>query len=166
MPNAPPPPAATGTSEATPPAAVPLKRAASSSCSQCNRAFCLQYNLPICEGAEETDVVTMCFQRDSRKDQIIVWAFILGTLGLLAWAGAQRVMELREQRKSHPGLSAGNGRLPGSGGAGGGGLGGLASRMGSAFGGGNAGGLRSPRDEAGRGAYSPLEGETTHRGMG
>lgn len=106
--------------------------------------------------------MTMCFQRDSRKDQIIVWAFILGTLGLLGWAGAQRVMELREQQK---GLGS-NGRAPGSGRAGsGGGLGGLASRMGSAFGGGgNGGGFRNPRDDVGRGAYSPLEGESTHRG--
>ena len=70
-------------------------RAASSSCAQCNRAFCLNYNLPICKDAEEKDVVTSCFQRDSRKDQIIVWGFILGTAGLLGWAGLRRLLELR-----------------------------------------------------------------------
>ncbi|KAK3316554.1 hypothetical protein B0H66DRAFT_441064, partial [Apodospora peruviana] len=61
-------------------------RAASSSCGQCNRAFCLKYNLPICKDAEEKDVLTSCFQRDSTKDQIIVWGFIIGTVGLLGWA--------------------------------------------------------------------------------
>ncbi|KAJ9142363.1 hypothetical protein NKR23_g7194 [Pleurostoma richardsiae] len=82
------------------------KRAGPSLCSQCNRAFCLErYNLPICKGAEEKDVVTMCFQRDSRKDQIIVWAFILGTAGLLGWAAAQRILEAK--KIGWPGNSAG-----------------------------------------------------------
>ena len=76
------------------------KRAGPASCSQCNRAFCLDYNLPICKGAEEKDVVTMCFQRDSRKDQIIVWGFIVGTLGLLGWAGAQKVIAMREKGRA------------------------------------------------------------------
>ncbi|KAB5566104.1 hypothetical protein GE09DRAFT_1105511 [Coniochaeta sp. 2T2.1] len=68
-------------------------RAASSSCTQCNRAACLSYNLPFCKDAEEKDVVAMCFQRDSAKDQIIVWGFILGTGGLLGWAALKRVLE-------------------------------------------------------------------------
>lgn len=42
----------------------------------------------------------MCFQRDSRKDQIIVWGFILGTTGLLGWAAAKRVIEMREGKKA------------------------------------------------------------------
>lgn len=75
------------------------KRAASSSCAQCTRAFCLAYNLPICKKAEEKDVVTMCFQRDSRKDMIIVWGFIVGTLGLLGWAAVKRVVEVSEQKR-------------------------------------------------------------------
>lgn len=74
-------------------------RAASSSCTQCTRAFCLAYNLPICKDAEEKDVVTMCFQRDSRKDMIIVWGFIVGTLGLLGWAGVKRAVEFREGKR-------------------------------------------------------------------
>lgn len=45
-------------------------------------------------------MVTMCFQRDSRKDQIIVWGFILGTTGLLGWAAAKRVVEMREGKKA------------------------------------------------------------------
>lgn len=44
--------------------------------------------------------MAMCFQRDSRKDQIIVWGFILGTTGLLGWAAAKRVIELREGKKA------------------------------------------------------------------
>ncbi|KAJ2898939.1 hypothetical protein MKZ38_003572 [Zalerion maritima] len=75
------------------------KRSSSTSCTQCNRAFCLGYNLPICKDAEEKDVQTMCFQRDSRKDQIIVWGFILGTGGLLGWAGIRRLLEMRENRR-------------------------------------------------------------------
>jgi len=38
----------------------------------------------------------MCFQRDSNKDKIIVWAFITGTLGLLGWAAFKKVMALRQ----------------------------------------------------------------------
>ncbi|KXJ97222.1 hypothetical protein Micbo1qcDRAFT_6459 [Microdochium bolleyi] len=72
------------------------ERSASASCTQCTRAFCLSHNLPICKGAEETDTVATCFQRDSRKDEIIVWAFILGTTGLLAWAAVRRLVEHRE----------------------------------------------------------------------
>ncbi|ETS73094.1 hypothetical protein PFICI_15269 [Pestalotiopsis fici W106-1] len=91
---------------AEPPPSI-SKRAASSSCAQCTRAFCLAYNLPICKNAEEKDVVTMCFQRDSRKDMIIVWAFIVGTLGLLGWAGVKRAVEFREGKKA----AAASGRI-------------------------------------------------------
>lgn len=41
---------------------------------------------------------TMCFQRDSNKDKIIVWGFLIGTVGLLGWAAFKRVVELREAR--------------------------------------------------------------------
>ncbi|OIW24682.1 hypothetical protein CONLIGDRAFT_604349, partial [Coniochaeta ligniaria NRRL 30616] len=94
-PPSPPPPkdtsaASTSTSDQS---SISQRRAASSSCSQCNRAACLSYNLPFCRDAEEKDVVAMCFQRDSRKDQIIVWCFILGTAGLLGWAAVKRILE-------------------------------------------------------------------------
>ncbi|KIV89549.1 hypothetical protein PV10_06942 [Exophiala mesophila] len=56
------------------------------SCADCTRAFCLDYNLPICKNAEEEDVFTSCFQRDSLKDETVVVIFIFGTAGLLAWA--------------------------------------------------------------------------------
>ncbi|RYO89242.1 hypothetical protein DL766_004550 [Monosporascus sp. MC13-8B] len=89
----------------------PGRRAASTSCTQCTRAFCLSQNLPICRDAGETDVVATCFQRDSRKDRIIVWGFILATAGLLGWAAVRRVVELREERKIA--AAAGAGTAPG-----------------------------------------------------
>lgn len=98
----------------------------SPSCSQCNRAFCLSQSLPICKGATEKDVVTMCFQRDSQKDQVVVWGFILGTAGLLGWAALRKAMEMQEAGAL---LGAGSallsrataGWLGGGGGGGGGG---------------------------------------------
>ncbi|OTB00501.1 hypothetical protein M426DRAFT_324277 [Hypoxylon sp. CI-4A] len=98
---------------------LPLEeRAASASCSQCTRAFCLSQHLPICKEAEENDIVAMCFQRDSRKDQIIVWGFILGTTGLLGWAAAKRVVELREGKKATAlGLGGSIGNRGGTGGS-------------------------------------------------
>jgi hypothetical protein len=56
-------------------------------CNDCNRLFCLDYNLPICKGAKEEDVFTTCFQRDSRKDEAVVFIFIFATAGLLIYAG-------------------------------------------------------------------------------
>lgn len=55
-------------------------------CNDCNRQFCLSYNLPICKDAKDADVFTTCFQRDSTKDQLIVFTFIFVTCGLLIWA--------------------------------------------------------------------------------
>ncbi|ROW08331.1 hypothetical protein VMCG_03223 [Cytospora schulzeri] len=126
------------------------KRAhASPSCNQCNKAFCLSQSLPICKDAADKDVVTMCFQRDSRKDQIIVWGFILGTAGLLGWAGVQKVMAMREQ-----GSFLG---IPGIGGRGGPGvLGGLA-REGVRVGAARVGATGS---DVGRGTYAAVGGHS------
>ncbi|KIW91662.1 uncharacterized protein Z519_07630 [Cladophialophora bantiana CBS 173.52] len=55
-------------------------------CADCTRAFCLDYNLPICKNARDEDVFTTCFQRDSLKDETVVVIFIFATAGLLAWA--------------------------------------------------------------------------------
>jgi hypothetical protein len=52
--------------------------------------------LPICKNADEKDVLTTCFQRDSRKDQIVVLTFIGVTIGLLGWAAVRKVMERRQ----------------------------------------------------------------------
>lgn len=74
------------------------RRSASTSCSECTKAFCLSQGIDFCKDAEEENVVTMCFQRDSNKDKIIVWVFILGTVGLLGWAAFKRVVEWRAGR--------------------------------------------------------------------
>ncbi|KAK2075234.1 hypothetical protein P8C59_009379 [Phyllachora maydis] len=143
------------------------RRVGPASCTQCNRAFCLDYNLPICKGAEEKDVATSCFQRDSRKDQIIVWAFILGTAGLLGWAGLKRALERRGTGKglaaALAGSGYGHGRVAGGGGGGGGGAGPV-GRPGARSGSPGRGGLfrRSAErgDQAARGVYGPLDGAT------
>ncbi|ORY61565.1 uncharacterized protein BCR38DRAFT_347958, partial [Pseudomassariella vexata] len=87
-------------SSSSSPSSALSKRAASASCTQCNRAFCIQNQLPICKDAAEKDILTMCFQRDSRKDQIIVWGFLLGTAGLLGWAAVKRVVEMRDEKQN------------------------------------------------------------------
>lgn len=79
-------------------------------CNDCNRQFCLDYNLPICKNARVEDVFTQCFrtlapdisskkwgsgrcveanslERDSAKDEAVVFIFIFATAGLLIWAG-------------------------------------------------------------------------------
>ncbi|KAK3401823.1 hypothetical protein B0T20DRAFT_369558 [Sordaria brevicollis] len=150
------------------------KRAASSSCTQCNRAFCLQYNLPICKDAEEKDVTTTCFQRDSRKDKVIVWGFILGTAGLLGWAGVRRVLEKGQVSGfgaggqgagGRAGFMGGVGSAGGTGSGGSGSLGGMGGAAGGLFrrvfaggsqGQGSGGGAGRG---SGQGAYSPLGGE-------
>ncbi|KAJ9197723.1 hypothetical protein DTO164E3_5577 [Paecilomyces variotii] len=78
-------------------------------CNDCNRKFCLDYNLPICKGAKEEDVFTTCFQRDSRKDEAVVFIFIFATGGLLAWAAvkpwAQKWLEAARERRSYAPVS-------------------------------------------------------------
>lgn len=78
--------------------AIPPKKAQTGgSCNECNRKFCLSYNLPICKSAREGDVFTTCFQRDSRKDQAVVLIFIIMTGGLLVWAGIRHWVVLPRQ---------------------------------------------------------------------
>ncbi|KAI3395195.1 hypothetical protein diail_1689 [Diaporthe ilicicola] len=141
----------------------------SPSCSQCNRSFCMSQSLPICKGAADKDVVTMCFQRDSRKDQVIVWGFILGTAGLLGWAGVQKVADLRQQGGMGgggiPGVIGGGG---GAGGVGGGGAPAARPPRGRREGGGGGGGvlplaraaLGSTGTDGGRGAYAAVAGHS------
>ncbi|KAJ5932678.1 hypothetical protein N7516_007167 [Penicillium verrucosum] len=75
------------------------------SCNDCNRKFCLDYELPTCKGAKEEDVYTTCFQRDSRKDEAVVFIFIFATGGLLAWAACkpwiERYVEAARERRSY-----------------------------------------------------------------
>lgn len=56
-------------------------------CNNCTRQFCLDQKLTICKEAKgEVDVTTACFERESFKDQLIVYAFAGVTIGLLTWA--------------------------------------------------------------------------------
>jgi hypothetical protein len=44
---------------------------------------------------ELQDILTTCFQRDSRKDQIVVLTFIGVTIGLLGWAAVRKISDKR-----------------------------------------------------------------------
>ncbi|CAI0655615.1 unnamed protein product [Colletotrichum noveboracense] len=72
------------------------KRAASSSCSQCTKAFCLSRGIDFC--------------RDATEENVIVWGFLLGTTGLLGWAAFKRAQELREGKRQAEAAQAGRGR--------------------------------------------------------
>lgn len=47
-------------------------------CADCTRAFCLDYNLPICKDAREEDVFTTCFRKS--------WSCVLLFPGATRWA--------------------------------------------------------------------------------
>lgn len=60
------------------------------------------------------DVFTTCFQRDSRKDEAVVFIFIFATSGLLIWAAAKPwvgkwVDSARERRSYIPVSNQGDG---------------------------------------------------------
>ncbi|KAF2107908.1 hypothetical protein BDV96DRAFT_290079 [Lophiotrema nucula] len=68
------------------PAALHLaERASKKTCNDCNRSFCLSYTF--CKDVKVEEVFTTCFQRDSAKDQAVVFIFIFATVGLLSYAG-------------------------------------------------------------------------------
>ncbi|KAL8715180.1 MAG: hypothetical protein Q9220_001138 [cf. Caloplaca sp. 1 TL-2023] len=76
-------------------------------CNDCNKQYCLSQHLHICEGKGADDVFTTCFQRDSRKDEAVVFIFIIATAGLLGWAAVKPWVEkwihsARERRSYIP----------------------------------------------------------------
>jgi len=76
-------------------------------CTDCTKKFCLDYHLPICKDATESDVFTTCFQRDSAKDEAVVFIFIFATVGLLIYAAVQPFVQkwvgaMRERRSYAP----------------------------------------------------------------
>ncbi|KAL0933832.1 uncharacterized protein CTRU02_210631 [Colletotrichum truncatum] len=101
----------TGSTSRNHPSSHDMKRAASSSCSQCTKAFCLSRGIDFCREAKEENVQTMCFQRDSNKDRVIVWGFLLGTTGLLGWAAFKHAQELREGKRQAEAAQAGQAGL-------------------------------------------------------
>ncbi|KAI4619655.1 hypothetical protein J4E83_005510 [Alternaria metachromatica] len=94
------------------PAALELKpRASKKTCNDCTRQFCLGYG--VCAGEKEENVLTTCFQRDSAKDQAVVFVFIGATVGLLGWAALRPYVEgwrerARERRSYIPVAGQGN----------------------------------------------------------
>ncbi|RKP36232.1 hypothetical protein BJ085DRAFT_23279, partial [Dimargaris cristalligena] len=59
-------------------------------CNKCTKAFCNKLEPTLCEGAGTGETISVsCFQRDSYKDEIIVWIFLLLTGGLLFTALAK-----------------------------------------------------------------------------
>lgn len=89
------------------------------SCNDCNKSFCLSYNLPICKDASgreatEADVFTTCFQRDSTKDQVVIYIFVLATVGLLAWAAVKpfvgSIRDKTRTRRMYAPVDAGGGQ--------------------------------------------------------
>ncbi|KAI9704514.1 MAG: hypothetical protein M1820_005588 [Bogoriella megaspora] len=75
------------------------QKKARKTCNDCNKKFCLEYDLPNCSNAGPDDVTTTCFQRDSAKDQAFVLIFIIATVGLLVYAAIrpwlQKTIEVR-----------------------------------------------------------------------
>lgn len=55
-------------------------------CGNCTKKFCLSLNLTICEGVDEMLVSSSCYQRESLKEQIFTYTFIIITSGLLLYA--------------------------------------------------------------------------------
>ncbi|KAJ9668061.1 hypothetical protein H2201_001867 [Coniosporium apollinis] len=91
----------------SPPHALLERKPGGRTCSDCNRQFCLDYNLPKCKNAKEEEVFTTCFQRDSAKDEAVVFIFIFTTVGLLVYAAVRPWVEqwaekFRERRSYIP----------------------------------------------------------------
>ncbi|KAF4595492.1 putative MFS transporter [Ophiocordyceps camponoti-floridani] len=77
------------------------RRSVSTSCSECTKAFCLSQGIDFCKEAKDENVNTLCFKRVSDKDKLIVWGFIIVTLGLLGWAAFKRLVEWRDGQVLH-----------------------------------------------------------------
>jgi hypothetical protein len=79
------------------------------SCADCTRNFCLSNNLPICKDVAEDQIFTSCFQRDSLKDELVIYLFLIVTTGLLVWAGAKPWIEALWERSGFGATPAGSG---------------------------------------------------------
>ncbi|TVY86586.1 hypothetical protein LAWI1_G007175 [Lachnellula willkommii] len=90
-------PLSTHDTASTPSSDKPQTGQLATTCASCNKAFCLDQRLPICKDATDKDVFTACFQRDSRKDQVVVLTFIATTVGLLGWAAVRKILEKRKE---------------------------------------------------------------------
>lgn len=77
------------------------------SCMNCTRQYCVD-TVDFCQKDTITlnDVVTSCFHRESTKDALIIYGFLLVTAGLLAYASLSRYgTSWLEVRKKTVGMS-------------------------------------------------------------
>ncbi|KAG0234571.1 hypothetical protein BGW42_006456 [Actinomortierella wolfii] len=76
-------------------------------CGACTKQFCLDYHPDICKGVgtgNGDELVTSCFERDSYKDQFVVYLFLMTTTGLLGVAGLKPFVKgfwQRRQQRSY-----------------------------------------------------------------
>ncbi|KAI8355402.1 hypothetical protein B0O80DRAFT_497794 [Mortierella sp. GBAus27b] len=78
----------------------------SKACGSCTKQYCLEVKPNMCKGVgtgEGDELVTSCFERDSYKDQFIVYLFLTITFGLLGYAGLQPFLKgLWQRRQQRP----------------------------------------------------------------
>ncbi|KAK3804899.1 MAG: hypothetical protein J3Q66DRAFT_361389 [Benniella sp.] len=70
----------------------PIFGGSSKACGACTKQYCLALKPDMCKGVGTgvgDELVTSCFERDSFKDQFIVYLFLTITFGLLGYAGLQ-----------------------------------------------------------------------------
>ncbi|KAK3829717.1 MAG: hypothetical protein J3R72DRAFT_263266 [Linnemannia gamsii] len=80
----------------------PIFGGTSKACGSCTKQFCLDSKSDMCKGVgtgEGDELITTCFERDSYKDQFIVYLFLTITFGLLAFAGLQPFLNGLWQRR-------------------------------------------------------------------
>ncbi|KAF8942396.1 hypothetical protein BGZ47_006533 [Haplosporangium gracile] len=80
----------------------PVFGGSSKACGSCTKIFCLDTNPNMCKDVgtgEGDELITTCFERDSYKDQFIVYLFLTITFGLLGFAGLQPFLSGLWQRR-------------------------------------------------------------------
>ncbi|KAG0306962.1 hypothetical protein BGZ98_001384 [Dissophora globulifera] len=80
----------------------PIFGGSSKACGGCTKQYCLDINPDMCKGVgtgEGDELITSCFERDSYKDQFIVYLFLTITFGLLGFAGFQPFLSELWQRR-------------------------------------------------------------------
>ncbi|KAF9550551.1 hypothetical protein EC957_000225 [Mortierella hygrophila] len=80
----------------------PIFGGSSKACGSCTKKYCLDMNSDMCKdvgtgGGDE--LTTICFERDSYKDQFIVYLFLTITFGLLGFAVLQPFLNGLWQRR-------------------------------------------------------------------
>ncbi|KAG0359244.1 hypothetical protein BGZ54_010033, partial [Gamsiella multidivaricata] len=83
----------------------PIFGGSSKACLACTKQYCLDNKPDMCKGVgtgEGDELITTCFERDSYKDQFIVYLFLTITFGLLGFATLQPFLKgLWQRRQQH-----------------------------------------------------------------